>query len=370
MSVATLLAELRHRDIRIWADDEQLRCSAPPGALVPELREQLRQYKADVLEFLHAAEALARQQPAIVPLQPHGARPAVFAAPGHNGDVFCYRALVQHLGDEQPFFGLQPPGLDGQSEPLTSVEDLAAYFAAQIRVFRPDGPYVIAGYCAGGTIAFELAQQLSRQGVTISFVALFGSPYPAWYRRLPQLREKAAHLKKHAQALISLSWEERRAYVSAKRQQRRQRSEAARLAATDPVLLRRTTVERTTLSAVRRYTPQTFSGRAVQFLPNDEWRRANSGTLRWPDTAAQLMEKYSGPDGCDGYNMLLEPHAAVFAELFRNAAAATKQHQTGWHDVAAASQDAVRRIERTQDISGGFLACRGANASTPIRTKS
>ncbi|CAG4882927.1 Thioesterase [Georgfuchsia toluolica] len=345
MSVAALLAELRHRDIRVWADGEQLRCSAPAGALVPKLREQLRQYKDDVLEFLHAAEALARQQPAIVPLQPHGARPAVFAAPGHNGDVFCYRALVQHLGDDQPFFGLQPPGLDGQSEPLASVEDLAAYFAAQIRAFCPEGPYVIAGYCAGGTIAFELARQLSRQGATIPFVALFGSPYPTWYRRLPQLREKVAHLKKHAQALISLSWKERRAYVSAKRQQHRQRSEAARLAAADPVLLRRTTVERTTLSAVRRYTPQTFAGRAVLFLPNEEWRRADSGTLRWPDAAAQRMEKYCGPDSCDGFNMLLEPYAAAFAELFRNAEAGTKRYAPGRQSKADPSLGTVRQVE-------------------------
>src|SRR2546427_7475953 len=35
--------------------------------------------------------------------------------------------------------GLQPPGLDGRSEPLTRVEDLAAYFAAQIRTFHPNG---------------------------------------------------------------------------------------------------------------------------------------------------------------------------------------------------------------------------------------
>ena len=29
MSVATLLAELRSRDMEIWADGDQLRCNAP-----------------------------------------------------------------------------------------------------------------------------------------------------------------------------------------------------------------------------------------------------------------------------------------------------------------------------------------------------
>src|SRR5205823_4933449 len=88
------------------------------------------------------------------PLERRGTRTPVFAVAGHNGDVFCYRALAQQLGDDQPFFGLEPPGLDGRSEPLRRVEDLAAYFAEQMRAFQPGGPYILAGFCAGGTVAF------------------------------------------------------------------------------------------------------------------------------------------------------------------------------------------------------------------------
>ncbi len=210
MIVSALLEELRSRHVQVWADGDQLRCSAPAGVLTPELRAQLRQRKGDILAFLRSAEAFAQQQRAIVPLQPRGPRVPVFAVPGHSGDVFCYRALAQHLGDDQPFFGLQPPGVDGQSEPLTCVEDLAAYFAAQIRAFRPAGPYVIAGYCAGGTIAFAVARHLLQHGAAISFVALFTSPYPTWYRVLPQLRQRFAHqverVREHARALAPLSY--------------------------------------------------------------------------------------------------------------------------------------------------------------------
>jgi hypothetical protein len=155
VNTAAFLATLRGRDIQVWAEGGQLRCSAPPGALSTEFRDELRQRKADILKFLDTADSLARQPRAIIPLQPHGTRTPVFAVAGHNGDVFCYRTLVQYLSDEQPFFGLQPPGLDGQSQPLTRIEDLAAYFAAQIKVFQPKGPYIIAGYCAGGATAFE-----------------------------------------------------------------------------------------------------------------------------------------------------------------------------------------------------------------------
>ena len=47
MIVTAFLEELRSRDIRVWADGDQLRCSAPTGVLTPELRNQLRERKAD-----------------------------------------------------------------------------------------------------------------------------------------------------------------------------------------------------------------------------------------------------------------------------------------------------------------------------------
>lgn len=325
MSVAALLAELRSRDMQLWADGDQLRCNAPAGVLTPQLRDQLQRHKGVILEFLRSAEALARQQRAIVPLQARGGRVPIFAVPGHNGDVFCYRALAQCLGDDQPFFGLQPPGVDGQRNPLTRVEDLAAYFAAQIRAFRPDGAYVIAGYCAGGTIAFELARQLREQGATIKLVALFASPYPTWYRFLPQLRERVAqYLERvgvHLRALASRSNAERRRYISDRLGQRRARREASRearrRASPDPVLVQRARVETATLFGVRRYTPRHFAGRVGLFLPNRAWLRPSDARLRW-ERVAPDTEEYFGPADCGGDGMLLEPHVPATAELFRS----------------------------------------------------
>jgi hypothetical protein len=172
----SFLAKLRERDIQVWAEGDVLRCSAPAGALTDDLRDALQVRKQEILQFLRSAAALAGQQRAIVPLQSHGRRTPVFGVAGHNGDVFCYRALAQLLGDDQPFYGLQPPGLDGHSELIADVESLAAYFAAQIRAFRPDGPYIIAGFCSDGAVAFELAQQLLQAHVTVDFLALFGCP--------------------------------------------------------------------------------------------------------------------------------------------------------------------------------------------------
>ncbi len=330
MIVPTFLEELRSRDIQVWADGDQLRCNAPTGALTPELRDQLRQRKSAIVQFLRSAQALARQERAIVPLQPRGQCVPVFAVPGHNGNALSYRFLAQHLGDDQPFFGLQPPGVDGQSEPLTCVEELATYFAAQIRAFRPDGPYVIAGHCAGGTIAFELARQLLQQGAAITFLALFSSPYPTWFRLLPQLRlrlaQRAEWVSNHVRALAALSNEERRRYITGKLAERRRQRAAQReashpshRAAPDPVLLRRARVEAATIVALRRYTPHQFAGRAGLFLPNREWLRPGKMALRWRQVARDT-EEYCGPEGCEGDVMLHEPHVRTIAEQFRHCA--------------------------------------------------
>lgn len=329
--VPTFLAELRRRDIHIRAEGDRLKLDAPAGALTPEITEQLRQRKDEILAFLRTAEQLSRQQRAIVPLQPLGTRLPIFGVGGHNGDVFCYRALAAALGKDQPFFGLQPPGLDGASEPLTRVEDYAAYFAPQIRSFWSHGPYVIAGYCAGGGIAFELARRLAKDGADVAFVALFGCPYPEAYRPWPQLRmtttQQIRWVSNHVRAMAPLSLSGQRDYVARKWQQRRVRLQAARPAEPDTVLALRARVEKATIAAVRRYTPGHFSGHLALFLPSRKLVHTPDQPLRWRSVAASADEYY-GPDDCNGDLMLREPCARTFAELFR-------QCRDGLREIAA-----------------------------------
>ena len=330
MTLQRFLADLRGRGVHLHAEGDRLRCTAPPGVLTPELRDRLQHYKSEILELLRAGEAFARQQRAIVPLERRGTRTPVFAVAGHNGDVFCYRSLAQHLGDDQPFFGLEPPGLDGRSEPLRRVEDLAAYFAEQMRAFQPNGPYVLAGFCAGGTVAFELARQLSRGGASVQYVALFGCPDPTWYRLPSQLgwrlRQQMTRVAGHARAFWSLSWRELSSYIAERRQQRKELRAAADAAALDPVLVRRAAVERATIAAIRRYRPAPFAGRLSLFLPCPGW--LPSATPVWA-SLGQRTDEYAGPTGCDNDTMLRPPFAAHFAALFRRCSAEHPDAPTG-----------------------------------------
>ena len=53
----SVLAKLSRRDIRLVADGDRLRVSAPPGAVSDELRELLARHKADLLSYLSAPSA-------------------------------------------------------------------------------------------------------------------------------------------------------------------------------------------------------------------------------------------------------------------------------------------------------------------------
>ena len=114
----------------------------------------------------------------LVPIQPNGSLPPFFCIPGAGGNVLYFEPLARYLGDEQPFYGLQAYGLDGETEPLQSVEEIACQYIRVIQTIQPVGPYFLGGHSFGGKVAFEMAQQLQRQGESIGLVAIFDAPAP------------------------------------------------------------------------------------------------------------------------------------------------------------------------------------------------
>jgi thioesterase domain-containing protein len=317
VSLTDFLAELRSRDIRLSLESGRLRCNAPAGAITPALREELQKRKPELVEFLRDAAAIARHPEAIVPMQPRGSRAPVYGIGGHTGDFFAYQDLVHHLGEEQPFYGLHPPGLDERSRPLASVEALAAYFAAQIRAFHT-GACIVAGYCAGGACALELARRLVESGTEVRFVALFGCPHPTLYGFSPGYW--ARRIVGHARALAALpTLREQREYVVARVRARRQALRDERTPpAGDTVSRLRFEFGRATLAALKRHMPRRYLGRVCLFLPNREWYREGGAALRWRREAPR-GEEYYGPDSVDPDRMLVDPHAAAFAALFNTA---------------------------------------------------
>jgi len=119
----------------------------------------------------------------LVTIQPAGSRPPFFCIHGGGGSVLIYRALSQHLGADQPFYGLESQGLDGRRPLLTRIEDMAELYVKKLRRVQPHGPYFLGGYCMGGTVALEMAQRLTAQGEEVALLALFDTVNWAKIRR-------------------------------------------------------------------------------------------------------------------------------------------------------------------------------------------
>jgi amino acid adenylation domain-containing protein len=114
----------------------------------------------------------------LVPIQAKGHKQPFFCVHPAGGHVLCYFKLAHYMGNDQPFYGLQAQGFYGNEEPLTRVEDMASLYVKTIREFQPQGPYRVGGWSFGGVVAYEVAQQLYRQGQEVSLLAILDSYVP------------------------------------------------------------------------------------------------------------------------------------------------------------------------------------------------
>jgi len=280
-----------------------------------------------VADLATAIDAVSRMEkpsaePAssLIPLQPDGTRPPFFGVPGHNGDVFCYLALAQKLGPEHPFYGLQPPGTDGKRPPLTDVKELAAYFVNDIRRFRPEGPYLVGGYCLGGIIAFEIAQQLRSAGQEVALLALFGTQSPTALTVSHRIRRRSWRYAQRMGNWMRMLWHsplrEHPRYVLEKIQQRQREKE--KHASNLLHYPHRPYVEQATVKAAHRYQPERYAGRISLFIPNPDPRSLyNSRFLEWQTLTTAPFDSEVGPPECTSDMMLREPYVQIFAELLR-----------------------------------------------------
>jgi amino acid adenylation domain-containing protein len=132
------------------------------------------------LASLLRKEEKAAPWSSLVPIQPKGSKPPIFCVHGGIGTVLFYRDLANHLGMDQPFYGLQAKGLDGIETPHSGIEEMASHYIEEIRTVQPEGPYFLGGYCLGGIVAFEMAKQLIGQGHEVALLANFNAISPTY----------------------------------------------------------------------------------------------------------------------------------------------------------------------------------------------
>ncbi len=108
----------------------------------------------------------------IVPIKTSGTKPPLFIVHGGALNILLYKNLAVFLDDDQPVYGIQALGLDGDVHSLTNLETISACYLKEVLAVEPNGPYSIIGYSLGGRIAFEMARQLLAANKKILFLGI------------------------------------------------------------------------------------------------------------------------------------------------------------------------------------------------------
>ncbi|TCM20815.1 acyl transferase domain-containing protein [Novosphingobium sp. PhB165] len=112
------------------------------------------------------------------------------------GETLLYRGLALRLDSARPILGLEPLRNADGSYAHTRIDEMAAYYLGLIRQARPTGPYLLAGLCAGGVIAFEIGRQLQDLGEQVAFVGIIdAADVEARRRRFLNTRFRLARMR-------------------------------------------------------------------------------------------------------------------------------------------------------------------------------
>ncbi|HKV33206.1 MAG TPA: amino acid adenylation domain-containing protein [Pyrinomonadaceae bacterium] len=277
-------------------------------------------------------------QSLIVPLRPEGSLPPIFGPHASGGNVWCYKDIVQYLGNDQSFFGIQPREPEnGMAVYHTDVEAMASDYVEAIRGFQPVGPYWLAGWSMGGLIAFEMARQLQQQGQEIGMLALIDTGVPeakeSEYNWAVLLWIFALDLGFPREAVDrGTAWVPKPQMVEL----RNLWSEARRrkLVPAEMTLIefrKLFDIFKIYANTTRRYKPQPYNGRINLFLPaddfasifNEDWDSANKKASEtkvtpvegWGRLATGGVDVHQIPG--DHFSILHEPNVRVLGEQLR-----------------------------------------------------
>ena len=117
----------------------------------------------------------------VVPLQsnPTSSKPPLWLVHPGSGDVLVFVALAKYFPD-RTVYGLRTRGLNTSTGEtpnyFPTIHAIASCYTAAITQHQPHGPYALAGYSLGSTVAFEIAKRLEACGAAVPFLGLFDSP--------------------------------------------------------------------------------------------------------------------------------------------------------------------------------------------------
>ncbi|MFB2895116.1 amino acid adenylation domain-containing protein [Aerosakkonemataceae cyanobacterium BLCC-F50] len=221
--------------------------------------------------------------------------------------IIGFLDLGRLLGSDQPLYGFNIFAFPKLQNLSTKIEDIAAFYISELQAVKPQGPYLLGGYCLGSIIAFEMAHQLQMQDQKVSLLILLEPPPPFSTKFLPNKINRFIY---HLDKLLQLSSAERLNYFLEK---------VSKLRATIVSQSRATYNNYQSQQPQNKpYVPKSYPGRITLFLSSDTHLRLNpecDPRLKWGQLAAGGLEVYEVPGNHS--TLLSEPHIQVLAEKLR-----------------------------------------------------
>jgi amino acid adenylation domain-containing protein len=255
-----------------------------------------------------SAPATTTADRCLVPLASGGTRP-LFIVHGMGAYVTNLVPLGREMRDLFDVYALEGQGPFDDRAPHDDIPTMAACYVEAIRKQQPDGPYWLAGWSMGGTVAWEMSRQLLAEGERVERLTLLDA-HPLWNygaalrtgaiasRLLPQLGPAFADIeslprKDRWQAII----ERANAYSGAG----------------DAAIRRLIRTCDCHLKASAAYVPERLQVDVVAFWAKKRWTRP-LGSLWKKRAGSYLMRTVPG----DHYSMLESPNVEQLAAAWRH----------------------------------------------------
>jgi amino acid adenylation domain-containing protein/non-ribosomal peptide synthase protein (TIGR01720 family) len=146
-------------------------------------------YRQFLLSFIHH-KAKTKELGIVTQLNKEQQREAIFCIHPIAGSVLSYAKLANLLEGKYTVYGIQASGLEGESLPSHSVEEMAIHYIRKVKTIQDKGPYKLMGWSMGGLIAYEMAVQLKAMGERVSFVNLIDVEDPLTMPKPESMNEK------------------------------------------------------------------------------------------------------------------------------------------------------------------------------------
>jgi amino acid adenylation domain-containing protein/non-ribosomal peptide synthase protein (TIGR01720 family) len=87
----------------------------------------------------------------------------------------AYYKLAKYLENDFSFAVVEQYNINHVHNPKEDIPSLATMYIEIIKRIQPDGPYYLGGWCLGGTVAYEMARQLTLAGESVDKLIMLDS---------------------------------------------------------------------------------------------------------------------------------------------------------------------------------------------------